>query len=58
MKQVKILYKKCKAKLPNRPPDEIDFGLGWRAAARYFLAELEIEESFEVFHARIKEELQ
>ena len=32
MKQVKIAYEKCKAKLPNRPPDEIDFGLGFRAA--------------------------
>ena len=58
MKQVKIAFEKCQKKMPHRPPDEIDFGLGWRAAARYFLAELEIEESFEVFHARIKEELQ
>lgn len=32
MKQVKILFEKCKKKLPNRPPDEIDFGLGFRAA--------------------------
>jgi hypothetical protein len=32
MKQCKILYEKCKKKLPNRPPDEIDFGLGFRAA--------------------------
>ena len=31
MKQVKIAYDKCKKKLPNRPPDEIDFGLGFRA---------------------------
>lgn len=31
MKQVKIAYDKCKAKMPNRPPDEIDFGLGFRA---------------------------
>ena len=58
MKQVKIAYDKCRAKLPNRPPDEIDFGLGWRAAASYFLQELEIEESYETFHARIKEELE
>lgn len=32
MKQVKIAYAKCKAKMPNRPPDEIDFGLGFRMA--------------------------
>ena len=32
MKQVKIAYEKCKAKIPHRPPDEIDFGLGFRAA--------------------------
>ncbi len=32
MKQVKILFDKCKKKLPNRPPDEFDFGLGFRAA--------------------------
>ncbi len=32
MKQVKILYEKCKKKMPHRPPDEIDFGLGFRAA--------------------------
>ncbi len=35
MKQVKIAYDKCKKKLPNRPPDEIDFGLGFRAALRW-----------------------
>lgn len=58
MKQVKIAYDKCKAKMPNRPPDEIDFGLGFRAAVRYFLSELEIAEPFENFEARIKEELQ
>ena len=35
MKQVKILYEKCKKKMPSRPPDEIDFGLGFRAALRW-----------------------
>lgn len=35
MKQVKIAYNKCRAKLPNRPPDEIDFGLGFRAALKW-----------------------
>lgn len=32
MKQVKIAYEKCRKKMPKRPPDEIDFGLGFRAA--------------------------
>ena len=35
MKQVKIAYKEYKEKFPNRPPDEIDFGLGFRAALRW-----------------------
>lgn len=37
MKQVKILSEECKKKFPNRPPDEIDFGLGWRAAFKILL---------------------
>ena len=50
MKQVKILYKKCKEKLPNRPPDEIDFGLGFRAALRWIVScdtDLEADELIE-----------
>ncbi len=35
MKQVKIAYDKCKAKMPHQPPDEIDFGLGFRAGVRW-----------------------
>ena len=35
MKQVKIAYSRCKKKIPNRPPDEIDFGLGFRSALRW-----------------------
>jgi len=57
MEQVKIAFEECRKKLPNRPPDEIDFGLGFRAALRGILEELEVEESFEEFEARIKEEL-
>ncbi len=38
MKQVTILYEKCKKKIPNRPPDEIDFGLGFRAALDWTLS--------------------
>ena len=41
MKQVKILFEKCKAKMPKRPPDEIDFGLGFRAALRWVLPIIE-----------------
>ena len=40
MKQVKKAYKKCRAKLPNRPPDEIDFGLGFRAGLDMVLKEV------------------
>ena len=36
MKQVKVAFNKCKMKMPNRPPDEIDFGLGFRAALLWF----------------------
>lgn len=39
MKQVKILYEKCRKKLPNRPPNEADFGLGFRAALEMILEE-------------------
>ena len=55
MKQVKVAYAKCKKKLPNRPPDEIDFGLGFRAALGWVLPiieRLEGDASYE-----IKEEL-
>jgi len=40
MKQVKKAYKGCKAKLPNRPPDEIDFGLGFRAGLEMIIEEV------------------
>ena len=40
MKQVKIAFNKCKMKMPNRPPDEIDFGLGFRAALEMLSAKL------------------
>ena len=43
MKQAKIAYDKCKAKMPNRPPDEIDFGLGYGAALRMLSEEFPIE---------------
>jgi hypothetical protein len=39
MEQAKIAYDKCKKKMPNRPPDEIDFGLGFRAALRWSLTQ-------------------
>ncbi len=37
MKQVKTEFEKCKKKIPHRPPDEIDFGLGFRAALLWVL---------------------
>lgn len=37
MKQSKIYYEKCRKKLPHRPPNEIDFGLGFRAALEWAL---------------------
>lgn len=40
MKQVKIAFEKCKKKLPNRPPDEIDFGLGFRAGLNWTKEEI------------------
>jgi len=43
MKQVKIAYAKCKEKMPKRPPDEIDFGLGFRAALRWMKEKLTCE---------------
>lgn len=35
MKQVREAYNECRAKMPNRPPDEIDFGLGFRAGLEW-----------------------
>jgi hypothetical protein len=32
MKQVKKAYEEYKAKFSNRPPNEIDFGLGFNSA--------------------------
>jgi hypothetical protein len=43
MKQVKIAFYECKKKIPHRPPDEIDFGLGFRAALKWFLSMREQE---------------
>jgi hypothetical protein len=59
MKQVKIAFAKCKKKLPKRPPNEIDFGLGFRAALRWILSEysVDIDEAYKQF-PHIKEELQ
>ncbi len=55
MKQVKIEYLKCKKRMPHRPLDEIDFGLGWRTALKWVLdtcvlsgtEEMDIEEELE-----------
>ena len=62
MKQVKQAYKKCKEKLPNRPLDEIDFGLGFRAALVWVLADVKETYNDDLsnseFVKHIEEELQ
>jgi hypothetical protein len=57
MKQVKIEYEKCKAKLPNRPPDEIDFGLGFRAALSIMYSWLDYSAPHEELKDKIEKEL-
>ena len=58
MKQVKIAYDKCKAKIPNRPPDEIDFGLGFRAALGVVLGLLDYSSEHKEIADKIHEELE
>ena len=59
MKQVKIAYKEYKKKLPNRPPDEIDFGLGFRAALNWIKSQSQTGKSLYMIPCNdIDEELQ
>jgi len=58
MKQVKILYEKCRKKLPNRPPNKIDFGLGFRAALEWMLKGLDYSIEHKEIGDKIHEELQ
>ncbi len=59
MKQVKIAYAKCRAKMPNRPPDEIDFGLGFRAALKWVKKEaISLDERGDVNRIVIDRELE
>ena len=46
MKQVQIAYDKCKKKMPHRPPDEIDFGLGFRAGVKWVLENCKYTDPF------------
>jgi len=39
MKQCKIIFERYKKNLSNRPPDEIDFSLGFRAALKWLQRE-------------------
>lgn len=55
MKQVKIAYTKCKKELPNRPPNEIDFGLGFRAAFRQILDKCHHYQSQDIIDFILKE---
>lgn len=57
MKQVKILFEKCKKKLPNRPPDEIDFGLGFRAGLEWLYSKLDYSAEHEQIKDIIEAEL-
>lgn len=58
MKQVKILFEKCKKKMPHRPPDEIDFGLGFRSALGWMLEEIEKLGYGDCIEDNINQELQ
>jgi len=59
MKQVQKAYNACKKRMPNRPPDKIDFGLGWRAALEWVLSKYSIDKGeAEKKFPHIKKELQ
>ena len=58
MKQVKILFEKCRKKLPNRPPDEIDFGLGFRAALGMVASWLDYSSEHKEIEDKILNELE
>ena len=58
IKQAKKEYNKYKEKFPNRPPNEIDFELGFKEALEWVTKELEVEEPLYMFEARIKKELE
>ena len=56
MKQVKMAYEKCKTKLPKRPPDEIDFGLGYQTALEWILSWETDSESIEIIKRELDDE--
>jgi len=59
MKQVKIAYKEFKAKYPNSPLNEIDFGLGFQAALRWIKKEaISLDERGDISRGIIDRELQ
>jgi len=59
MKQVKIAYREFKAKYPNSPLNEIDFGLGFRAALNWMKSESQTAKSLYMINVNIiDEELQ
>lgn len=55
MKQVKKAYNKCKAKMPHRPPDEIDFGLGFQAGLLWMRSRSNITENLLFYKIDVKE---
>ena len=58
MKQVKILYERCKKRMPHRPPDEIDFGLGFRAGLELIFNILDYSTEHEQIKDIIETELE
>ncbi len=58
MKRVQIAYRMCKKRMPNRPPDEIDYGLGFRAALGWIAQKFGRKVPYVDIQAKIKEELQ
>lgn len=58
MKQVKIAYNEYRAKLPNRPPNEIDFGLGFNSALIWIKEKLDCGVGFEDIKSFIEKERQ
>lgn len=58
MKQVKKAYGEYKAKMPNRPPDEIDFGLGFSSALIWLKEKLDCGVGLRDIKSFINEERQ
>ena len=59
IKQAKKEYNKYKEKFPNRPPNEIDFGLGFKAALEWVKGRSQVAKSLYMIDVNdLDEELQ